>query len=430
MGKKVVCFFLIAAMLLGGALLFRDCAQWVSPESESLDIWGSGTSDSASSLPQEETPSTPAQDEEWYSAMWLSYLEWESVDFSTEETFTRDVSAMLANCANLGVTTVIAQVRPFGDALYRSSVFPTSHLITGTQGDELAYDPLAILINGAHALGLRLEAWVNPYRVQLNENKPASLSAQNPAVLWQAQAATSGYVHEANGGLYYDPGVPAVRTLIEDGVRELVENYAVDGIQFDDYFYPTTDTTFDAETFVVYGEGQSLADWRRENVNTLVRETYALIKQANPACTFGISPSGNIQNNLDQQYSDVTLWLSTPGYVDYLMPQIYWGYHYTTASGSTAYAFENCLADWCALERAASVQLYVGLGAYRIGDGDGSADATDEWSTGENLARMVRTAREQADGAALYRYDFLYRNTNWDDLATKEAAALQLVLAE
>lgn len=422
--RRMVCFALMAALLLGGALAFGRCSEEPAP-AESLDIWGTGAGETAPQLPPE-IPATPV--EELYSAMWISYLEWESVDFSSEAAFTADVSTIMANTANLGLKTVIVQVRPFGDALYKSSLFPASHLLTGVQGDGVDYDPLTILVNAAHAAGLRIEAWLNPYRVRLNAEKPAVLSADNPAVRWMNDPATAGYVHEVGGGIYYDPGVPEVRALIAEGVREIVENYAVDGVLFDDYFYPTTDPAFDADTYAAYGEGMALSVWRKENVNTLVREVYALIKQLAPACSFGISPAGNIRNNIEQQYSDIYLWLAEPGYVDYLMPQLYWGFDYTMSNGSRAFAFENCLADWAALPRAASVQLYVALGAYRIGDGDGSEATLTEWNCGENLARQVQALRQSAGGFSLYRYDFLYHNAAHDELATREIAALQALL--
>ena len=422
--RRMVCFALIVLLLAGGALLFGRSSEEPVP-AESLDIWGTGAGESI--LPLEpDTPATPVS--ELYSAMWISYLEWESVDFSSEAAFTADVSAIMANTANLGLNTVIVQVRPFGDALYNSTLFPASHLLTGVQGEGVDYDPLAILVNAAHAAGLRIEAWLNPYRVRLNAEKPAALSGENPAVQWMNDPLTAGYVHAVGDGIYYDPGVPAVRALIADGVREIVENYDVDGVLFDDYFYPTTDPAFDADTYAAYGGGMALSVWRKENVNALVREVYALIKQLRPACSFGISPSGNIRNNIDQQYSDIYLWLSSPGYVDYLMPQLYWGFDYTMQTGSRAFAFENCLADWAALPRAASVQLYVALGAYRIGDGDGSDATLAEWNCGENLARQVEALRQSAAGFSLYRYDFLYKNAAHGDLAARELAALQLLL--
>ncbi len=428
MKKRFVSFVLVAALLLVGALLFERRGAGGPSNSQSLDIWGAGSSESESTpLPPEATV-TPVN--ELYSAMWLSYLEWESMDFSSEAAFTASVSTVMANCANLGLDTVLVQVRPFGDALYASEIFPASHLMTGAQGQSPGFDPLAILINGARAAGLRIEAWINPYRVQLNAEKPAALSENNPAVRWMADESTADYVIAANGGLYYNPGEPAVRQLIKDGVQELMDSYELDGILFDDYFYPTTDASFDADTYAKYGGGMSLEAWRRQNVNTLVREVYALIKAADPACTFGISPSGNIKNNLTEQYSEVSLWLAEPGYVDYLMPQLYWGFDYVTSTGNGAFAFERCLASWATLQRSPSVQLYVALGAYRIGDGDGGSEPSDEWQNGQNLARQVEALRTKASGFSLYRYDFLYKNTAWADLAASELNALQALLMQ
>lgn len=148
-------------------------------------------------------------------------------------------------------------------------------------------------------------------------------------------------------------------------------NYNVDGIHFDDYFYPTTDSDFDAEQYDAYrNAGGTLErdDWRRENVSALVSGCYDAAHEY--GVRFGISPQGNLQNNYDSQYSDVARWLNEPGFVDYLMPQVYWGLTYY--GGNNSMAFENCIRQWLDLPRLDTVALYVGLGAYRIGDGDGS----------------------------------------------------------
>ena len=330
--------------------------------------------------------------------------------------------------AAMGLNTVLAQVRPFGDALYPSAIFPWSSVCTGPQGRSPGFDPLAVLVEEAHARGLRLEAWLNPYRLALNDTVPGAFSADSLA------AAHPEWVKQAAGGQYLDPSRPDVRDCIAAGVQEILDGYAVDGIHLDDYFYPTTDEAFDAAEYAAADTDLSLEDWRRDNVNALVRQLYQLVHAGGRtagAVPLGISPQGNNDNNYAQQYSDAALWLSTPGYIDYAMPQVYWGYGYTTGSGSTRFAFENITAEWLALPRAEGVALYFGLGAYRIGDGDGGNydHAQDQWQTGHNLADMVTTLRGAgADGFGLYRSDFLLRSAAWPQLAQAECAALTEVL--
>lgn len=355
-----------------------------------------------------------------YRAVWISYLEWPLFDTSSAEAFTAGVGAAFDRCAAAGLNVVVVQVRPFSDAVYPSSIYPWSHLVTGTQGQDPGYDPLAILIEQAHARGLVFEAWVNPYRVRLNENTPqGALAASNPAVLHPEWAI------EANGGLYYDPALPEVQQMVVDGVTELVQNYNVDGIEFDDYFYPTTDEAFDEDSFARYGAGQALDEWRRGNVNALVQKAYAAVKAVRPEVVFGISPQGNNDNNYYQQYSDVDLWMRTPGFVDYVMPQVYWGYNYTLSNGSARYAFENLVQEWTGKERAESVSLAFGLGAYRIGEGDGSSTQSDEWQSGHNLADMVRTlSAHGADGYGVYRYESLFGGGEYAALRESEQKAL------
>ena len=332
------------------------------------------------------------------------------------------MAVLLDNCKGLGLTTVIVQVRPFADAVYPSSLFPWSHLVTGTQGQAPDFDPLAIFVAEAHARGLSIEAWFNPYRVSLNDQMPPALADTG------LSATHPEWVKQAAGGRYLDPSRQDVMDYICAGVEEVLRNYAVDGVQFDDYFYPTTEESFDQAEFAASGTQLSLADWRRDNVNRLVKQVYdtvhAVADETGRNLRFGISPQGNNDNNYNGQYSDVSLWLSTPGYVDYVMPQVYWGFDYTLQSGSDRYAFGNIAAEWAAMPRAQGVELYFGLGAYRIGDGDGSAAASDEWSSGHNLADMAATLAQRGYGYSLYRYASLFANSAWPDLAAAEREAL------
>ena len=350
-----------------------------------------------------------------YRAVWVSYLEWQQVDFSTPETFSGDIAVILDNIRNLGATVVLAQVRPFGDALYPSSYYPFSHLCTGQQGRDPDYDPLALLVQAAHDRGLALEAWVNPYRIQAGLT-PALCDA-SPAKLHH------DWVKYTDTGAYLDPANTAVRQYIADAVGELCANYDVDGIHFDDYFYPTTDPAFDAADYAASGTALTQDDWRRENVNALVELCHATARRY--GVRFGVAPVGDPEQNYALQYSDAARWLRQ-GTVDYLMPQLYWGQEYVK-DGDTSHSLARLAGAWAALPRAAGVRLYAGLGAYRIGAGDGS-DAGSEWVSGRALADQLNLLdRLGVQGAGLYRYASLFDASDYAGLAAAEVDAVRQV---
>ena len=376
----------------------------------------------ADSTPEPSADPNPALPAGEWRAVWVSYLEWAAMDFSTEDAFRAGVVQLLDNCTGLGLNTVLAQVRPFGDALYRSALFPWSHLCTGVQGKDPGFDPLDVLLQEAHTRGISVEAWVNPYRLRSSAAMPPNLADSNLANTHPEWVCT------VDEGLYLNPAEPAAADYVVQGVAELVQNYAVDGIHFDDYFYPTTDESIDAAQFAASG-AENLADWRRENVTALVRAVHDTVKAADPTLRFGISPQGNPDNDENQQYSDVTGWLASGGgdaVVDYLCPQVYWGQGFALHNGSTRFAFENIVPAWLAYPRAADVALYFGLGAYRVGVGDGGSNenSLSGWSTGRALADQVAFLREQgAGGWALYRYGSLF-GPEQTSLAAAECGAL------
>ena len=360
--------------------------------------------------------SSVSADEE-VRAIWLSYLDLGPLlKNRSESQFTASIRGVFDDIADLGLNTVYAQVRPFGDALYDSDYFPASYLFTGTEGriGSQPYDALEIMVEEAHDRGLKIEAWVNPYRVYTSSR---TLSSDNPAI----EMLETGDALRYDGGVYYNPGSPAARGLIVDGVREIVKGYDVDGIHFDDYFYPpNAPASFDAETYEEADTDLTLAAWRREQVDILVREVYAAVGGGK---VFGISPAGNNNNNYNSLYCNVKKWLTNSGYVDYICPQVYFGFNNSVKPyASTVDEFNDMITK-------SGVKLYVGLAAYKIGD---AQQGGSEWVNNTDImARQVEYARKQTryGGFALYRYDSLFNpGSGVSSAVKKEIANLKNIL--
>lgn len=349
------------------------------------------------------------------SAVWISYLDLgPMLTGKSRSQFRSAIGNAFDKVADTGFNTVIVQVRPFADALYESDYFPWSYLCTGSEGQNPGYDPLTIMVDEAHSRGLEIEAWLNPYRVR-SANYTKALSKDNQAYIWLEEGNEA--VIEYQGGIYYNPGSEEAQELILNGVEEIVENYDVDGIHLDDYFYPNPDASFDADTYESYSGNLSLGNWRRQNVSMLVSRIYSTVKNNNAAVRFGISPSGNNDNNYSQQYADVKRWVQNSGYVDYICPQIYWGYDHS------GMPYAETVKSWDNMVTSSSVKLIVGIGAYRLGE-------SGEWSgTSDILARMVKTARKtnHYGGVAMYRYDSLY-NSAVPGQAQRECSSLSDIL--
>ena len=283
-------------------------------------------------------PRTPASltSDEGTRAVWINFYEMgELCRDKTADTYRQAVDALLDKAVALGLNSVIAHVRSHSDSFYPSSLFPWSVQIAGAQGVGVDFDPLAIFIEAAHAKGVSFHAWVNPYRVLSPSNDPSVLSDGNPAKRWlsDADGEGKGLVVVRSDGIYYNPAAPQVRKLIIDGVREIVENYDVDGIHFDDYFYPTSNEDFDQSEYAAYqaeagDSALSLDAWRRTQTNLLVSGVYSAIKQVKPDVLFGVSPQASVEKNQTSCFADVQRWASEEGYVDYICPQIYFGYEY------------------------------------------------------------------------------------------------------
>lgn len=359
-------------------------------------------------LSSKATADTPESDEEM-RGVWVSYMElsMENESSKTQKAFKDKFTEIAQKCRESGFNTLIVQVRPFCDALYKSSYFPWSHILTGTQGENPQYDALQIMCDICKENNLKIHAWINPYRVSSNET-PKKLSDNNPYI------KNSEIGIKTDNGIFLDPSNEAAQQLISDGVKEIAENYDVDGIQFDDYFYPTEDESFDKKQYEAYIEkygkenSMSLDNWRMQNVNTLICKVYRTIKSVDSSVEFGISPQGNIGNN-DGLYADVKSWCTCKGFADYICPQIYFSLE------NPALTFEDCLDSWTSLDFDENVKLYVGLGGYKAGNGEYDEET---WLLSDSILADeydILRNNKSVRGFMLYSYNSLE-----DDTAKKE----------
>lgn len=365
-----------------------------------------------------------------FRGVWVSFFEMQAIAAQkTEEEFTQNVDLMFDNTKILNLTDVIIQVRPFSDAFYKSSIFPQSDLLTGEQGKDCGYDPLKIMVEKGHEKGLKVHAWVNPYRIK-NPNSKFKLAKNHPALQWIKDNNNREIIKLDNGGIYYQPGSDDAKQLVINGIKEIVSNYAVDGIHMDDYFYPSKEPDVDKELYndyILKGGSLSLNNWRIENVNSLIKGIYTEVKKINPQVVVGISPAGNVEANYEVHFSDVKKWLKEPGYVDYLCPQLYYGFE------NEKQPFNKVLLQWASLEKLKTVDLYIGLAAYKIGLEDQYAlSGKDEWVKGGNIiSEQILKCRDNANcnGFILFRYGSLFTpEQKQKGLVEKELSNIRAIL--
>jgi uncharacterized lipoprotein YddW (UPF0748 family) len=330
--------------------------------------------------------------------MWLATVnnrDWPSRTGLSTARQRGELTALLDAAVRRRLTTVMFQVRPAADALWPSPYEPWSQFLTGTQGKDPGWDPLGTAVKEAHARGLQLHAWFNPYRVALHAD-PSRLAASHPA------RKHPDWVVSYGGQLYYNPGLPEVRAFVQKAMLDAVRRYPVDGVHFDDYFYPypVAGHSFDdAAAYRRHGGGfVSRAAWRRDNIDRLVRETAAGIRRIRPGARFGISPFGVWRNaSTDQRgsatragieayddlYADTRRWVRE-GWVDYIVPQLYW------SIGQSAADYATLVPWWAKVARGSRTQLYVGEALYRAGDASQGA----AWRDPDELSRHLTLAKK------------------------------------
>lgn len=313
---------------------------------------------------------------EYRKAIWIAYYELsEMTNGKDKYEFEKTIKEEFSKITSKGFNTVTVQVRPCADAFYKSAYFPTSRYFNGEQGCEMNYDPLEIICSYAQQFDLKIEAWINPYRVSQDDDY-SKLSPNNFAVKNKKMTKV------VDGKIYFNPAYDEVTNLIVSGVKELVENYNISAIHFDDYFYPTQNKNFDKKEYKRYGGDLSLADWRRQKVTDMVKCVYDAVKGANKDVEFGISPASNIENDKNNLYADVELWVKK-GYVDYICPQVYFGFK------NVYQPFMFTVKKWVKLCENTNVDLYIGLPLYK-------ANTKDEYAA-ENDSSIINEFKNNND---------------------------------
>ncbi len=329
-------------------------------------------------------------------SVWISYIDLDPmITGKAKDEFKSAFSQACENIKGLGCNTVYVHVRSFGDAYYESAYYPWSKGITGYAGQKPDYDPLEIMVDCAHQNGLSFHAWINPLRCETQEN----LSKLDSGILSEWYNDTekySEYLVKVKDDEHYwlNPAVEDVRSLICSGAEELCRNYKIDGIHMDDYFYPTTEEYFDSEAYIEAGASMALSDWRLDNCSKMVSEIYDTVKSVNQDILFGISPQGNIENNYSYMYADIKKWCSEDGYIDYIVPQIYFGYDNPTKP------FEKTAEEWSDIAKQGNTKLVIGLAPYKIAE-------EEEFSLNVGIiSNQIKTSEklENYGGVALYNY--------------------------
>ena len=354
--------------------------------------------ESAASPAASPTAAVPGTEEEALVGVWVPYFSLSTPE-NTQEAFEANYLEIAQTAKEKGVNAMFVHVRPFSDALYPSATYPWSHILTGTQGQDPGFDPLQFMIDTTHDLGMEFHAWLNPLRVKTSET-PASLADNNPYTVLSPEYPQ--YFMEWEGGIYLNPAYPAVRAMIAQGAAEIAENYDVDGIHFDDYFYPSEEPSLDSAAYESYTQSVEnplpLLEWRAANINAMVAQVYESIKAVKEEVVFGISPQGNIAND-EAMGADVKTWAAVPGYVDYLAPQLYFSFE------NEALGYLEALEEWAALPQHEGLKLYAGLALYKVGtDADGGT-----WLGRDDIIALQAEAALEAgyQGVILYSSDYL-----------------------
>lgn len=385
-------------------------------------------------------PNKVKDKDEEFRGVWVSTiynLDFPSKKELNKEDYKKEYIKLLNEVEELNLNAIIFQVRPKGDAFYKSDINPWSENLTGKEGKSPGWDPLDWMIEETHNRGIEFHAWFNPYRVTASYDEKTSkidqlkkLSDKN----WAKKNPKN--VFKYNGRLYLNPGSPEVIKHVNESIMEVVYKYDVDGVHLDDYFYPSksidkSETFYSEEeksSYVKYGSNFSkIGDWRRSNVDNLVENINLSINGYNisnqDSVQFGISPFGiwrhkddkqipgldrigsntpkSSQASYDNQFADTKKWVKE-GWIDYIVPQIYWTFDEVAAP------YAELVNWWANVVKDTKVDLYIGHAVYK----KAGNDKVNSWSNPREISNQLKfnSLYDEIKGSVHFRYKNLLKS--------------------
>lgn len=354
------------------------------------------------------------QEDDKIRFIYISYLEYlTNFNGNNVKTNKTTITKMLDNVKYYNFNAIFLHVSPFGDAIYKSSILPYSSTLTGVEGKNPGFDYLEFFIKESHKRGIKVHAWINPYRVS-SDNNIDKLSDNNPI-----KKMDEGDLFIGDQGIYLNPSSENVKILILNQINELIENYEVDGIHLDDYFYiyqNIKDVNYDKVS-----NSYTKESFRLMHTNDLVKRIGLLKNKSKKNIIYSISPDGNINNNYKYHSADVKTWIKN-NYIDIIMPQLYYGFE------NEYLPFEKAYDNWYKLTSESNVKLIPVLAFYKVGKTDiESGKGISEWVNNNVINKQITFLKNRSEyaGFGLFRYDFLWTKSVINDKTKIELELLK-----
>lgn len=352
--------------------------------------------------------------------IFISYIDLSNyIKGGSSDIISENIIKMIDNIYNLNFNLIVLQVVSFSDAIYESDIYPWSSVISNVEGENPGIDVVDFFIKEAKKRNISIYVWINPYRVR-SSNDVLSITDKNPA--FKYIGTDTLYI---NNGIYYNPAKDEVLDLIVSGVYEIVTKYKVDGVLFDDYFYPSLDVSInDYEEYLKSNDNITFDQYRLMIINRLIEKVHKVCNDNNTL--FGVSPDGNIENNYNKAFADVVTWLDSDKYIDFIMPQVYYGFN------NEKKPFLKTIKEWNNLIKNKNIDLYIALAFYKVGSIDTYANTGKlEWQNNSDIIMKEILLSRNLDyytGFVLFRYGNLFDKELYTMTTLKEIENMQKIV--